>query len=57
MIKGILILVVENKVSERRTGAIDSDMPLQLEFDYRFSGQINQGKLEKAVLYTIFILY
>ena len=39
-IKSILTLVVENTFSEMRTGA--SDMPLQLEFDYRFSRSIKE---------------
>ena len=39
-IKSILTLVVENTFSEMRTGA--SDMPLQLEFDYRFSRAIKE---------------
>ena len=39
-IKSILTLVVENTFSEMRTG--DSDMPLQLEFDYRFSRSIKE---------------
>ena len=37
-IKSILTLVVESTFSEMRTGA--SDVPLQLEFDYRFSRAI-----------------
>ena len=39
-IKSILTLVAENTFSEMRTGA--SDMPLQLEFDYRFSRSIKE---------------
>ena len=39
-IKSILTLVVENTFCEMRTGA--SDMPLQLEFDYRFSRAIKE---------------
>lgn len=39
-IKSILTLVVQNTFSEMRTGA--SDMPLQLEFDHRFSKAIKE---------------
>ncbi|PFX28201.1 Proprotein convertase subtilisin/kexin type 6 [Stylophora pistillata] len=39
-IKSNLTLVVENTFSEMRTGA--SDMPLQLEFDYRFTREIKE---------------
>ena len=39
-IKSLLTLVVENTFSEMRSGA--TDMPLQLEFDYRFSRAIKE---------------
>ena len=39
-IKSVLTLVVENTFSEMRSGA--TDMPLQLEFDYRFSRVIKE---------------
>ena len=39
-IKSLLTLVVENTFSEMRSGAFD--MPLQLEFDYRFSRAIKE---------------
>lgn len=39
-IKSLLTLVVENTFSEMRSGATDT--PLQLEFDYRFSGAIKE---------------
>ena len=39
-IKSLLTLVVENTFSEMRRGA--TDMPLQLEFDYRFSKAIKE---------------
>ena len=39
-IKIVLTLVVENTFSEMRSGA--TDMPLQLEFDYRFSMAIKE---------------
>ena len=54
-IKSILIMVVENTFSEMRAGG--SDMPLQLEFDYRFITVVYQRTLEKAMLYSKFILY
>ena len=39
-IKRLLTLVVENTFSEMRSSA--TDMPLQLEFDYRFSRAIKE---------------
>ena len=39
-IKSLLTLVVENTFSEMRSGA--TDMPLQLEFDYRFGRAIKE---------------
>ena len=39
-IKSLPTLVVENTFSEMRSGAFD--MPLQLEFDYRFSRAIKE---------------
>ena len=39
-IKSVLTLVVENTFSEMRSGA--TDMPMQLEFDYRFSRAIKE---------------
>ena len=39
-IKSLLTLVVENTFSEMRSGA--TDMPLQLELDYRFSKAIKE---------------
>ena len=39
-IKSLLTLVVENTFAEMRSGA--TDMPLQLEFDYRFSRAIKE---------------
>jgi hypothetical protein len=39
-IKNLLTLVVENTFSVMRSGA--TDMPLQLEFDYRFIGAIKE---------------
>ena len=43
-IKSLLTLVVENTFSEMRIGA--TDMPLQHEFDYRFSRAI-KGRLKR----------
>lgn len=52
-IKSILTLVVENTFSEMRTGA--SDMPLQLEFDYRFSRSIKESlKRQCSAPYSYF---
>ena len=52
-IKSILTLVVENTFSEMRTGA--SDMPLQLEFDYRFSRVIKERlKTQCSTPYSYF---
>ena len=52
-VKSILTLVVENTFSEMRTGA--SDMPLQLEFDYRFSRAIKEGlKRQCSAPYSYF---
>ena len=39
-IKSLLTIIVENTFSEMRHGA--TDMPLQLEFDYRFSRTIKE---------------
>lgn len=50
-IKSILTLVVENTFSEIRTGG--SDMPLQLEFDYRFSRSIKE-RLKSSGVACIF---
>jgi len=51
-IKSLLTLVVENTFSEMRSGA--TDMPLQLEFDYRFSMAIK--KQLKKECFTPFCL-
>ena len=46
-IKSLLTLVVENTFSEMRSGA--TDMPLQLEFDYRFSRAIKERLKRQCV--------
>ena len=52
-IKSILTLVVENTFSEMRMGA--SDMPFQLEFDYRFSRAIKERlKRQCSISYSYF---
>ena len=52
-IKSLLTLVVENTFSEMRSGA--TDMPLQLEFDYRFSRAIKERL--KRQCFTLFAYY
>ena len=46
-IKSLLTLVVENTFSEMRSGP--TDMPLQLEFDYRFSRAIKERLKRQCV--------
>ena len=52
-IKSVLTLVVENTFSEMRSGA--TDMPMQLEFDYRFSRAIKERL--KRQCYTPFAYF
>ena len=49
-IKSVLTLVVENTFSEMRSGA--TDMPTQLEFDYRFSRAIKEKLKRQFQLQT-----
>ena len=54
-IKSLLTLVVENTVSEMRSGA--TDMPLQLEFDYRFSRACATKERLKRQCFTPFAYF